>query len=92
MAFSFPTLARQKSLTLLPGIARLAGWRVKQMWRLLLVTWLGLLAMVVLVSAGPLFISVASSAYLRSLIDTAPDGSYLTVESVSVHATPEQMQ
>ena len=92
MAFSIPTLARQKSLALAPGIARLAGWRVRQMWRLLLVTWLGLLAMVVLVSAGPLFTSVASSAYLRSLVDTAPDGPYLTVEGVSTHMTQDQVQ
>src|SRR5260221_6184193 len=92
MATSIPTLSRQNGLTLLPGIAKLAGWRFKQMWRFLLITWLGLLAIVVLVSAGPLFTRVASSAYLRSVIDTAPDGPYLTVEAASIHPTQAQAQ
>ena len=43
------TLARRSTLVLLPAIVRLAWWRLKQMWRPLLVTWLGMISMVVLV-------------------------------------------
>ena len=92
MAFSIPTLTRRNGLLLLPGIARLAGWRFKQMWRFLFVTWLGLLAMIVLACAGPLFTRVSTSAYLSSLIANAPDGSYVTVAAISTHPTQSQVQ
>ena len=87
MASSTSTLARQNGLLLLPAIAKLARWRFKQMWRFLLVTWLALLAMVVLACAGPLFTRVATSAYVRSLIASAPDGAYITVDAISTHPT-----
>src|SRR2546430_12141914 len=86
------TLSRQNGLLLLPAITKLASWRFKQMWRFLLVTWLGLLAMVTLVCAGPLFSHVATSAYVRSLVANAPDGSYITVDAISTHPTQEQLQ
>src|SRR5438876_8900646 len=74
------------------AIAKLARWRFKQMLRFLLVTWLGLLAMVMLVCAGPLFARVATSAYVRSQVATASDGSYITVDAISTHPTREQVQ
>jgi ABC-type lipoprotein release transport system permease subunit len=92
MASSTSTLERQNDLFLLPAIAKLARWRFKQMWRFLLVTWLGLLAMVVLACAGPLFTRVATSAYVRSLIVSAPDGAYITVDAISTHPTQAQLQ
>src|SRR5947209_9038261 len=92
MASSPSTLSRQNGLLLLPAIAKLARWRFKQMWRFLLVTWLGMLAMVVLVCAGPLFAHVATSAYVRSLIASAPDGSYITIDAISTHPSQEQLQ
>src|SRR5215469_690063 len=92
MASSTSTLPQQNSLLVLPAIARLARWRFKQMWRFLLVTWLGMLAMVVLVCTGPLFSRVATSAYVRSLIANAPDGVYVTVDAISTHPTQEQLQ
>ena len=92
MALSIPTLPRQNNIHLLPGIAKLASWRFRQMWRFLLITWLGLLAMVVLACAGPLFTQVANSAYTRSLIEGAADGPYVTVETVSTHPTQSQIQ
>ena len=67
MASSPSTLARQNGWLLLPAIAKLAHWRFKQMWRFLLVTWLGMLAMVVLACAPPLFSRVAISADLRAV-------------------------
>lgn len=91
MASTASSLPRQNGLFFLPAVAKLARWRFKQMWRFLAVTWLGLLAMVILVCAGPLFARVATSAYLRSSIAHAPDGSYITVDAISTHPTQEQL-
>ena len=92
MASSTSTLSQRNGLLQLPAIAKLARWRFKQMWRFLAITWLGMLAMVILVCAGPLFSRVATSAYVRSLIASAPDGTYITVDAISNHPTQEQLQ
>ena len=92
MASSTSTLARQNGLLLLPAIAKLARWRFKQMWRFLLVTWLGMLAMVVLACAPPLFSRVAISADLRAVVANAPDGQDLIVQVISLSPTTTQVQ
>ena len=89
---SLPPLTHQKSVPMLPAITKLAGWRLKHMWRFLLVNWLGMLAMVVLICTGPLFTRVANSASLRSLLDGAPDGPYITVDTISSHPSQTQIQ
>ena len=92
MASSTSTLPRQNSLFLLPAIARLARWRFKQMWRFLSVTWLGMLAMVVLACAPPLFSRVAISADLRAVVANAPDGQSIVVQVFSLSPTGAQVQ
>src|SRR6266480_4945708 len=92
MASSTSTLARQNGLLMLPAIAKLARWRFKQMWRFLLVTWLGMLAMVVLACAPPLFSRVAISADLRAVVANAPDGQNLFVRVISLSPTTTQVQ
>jgi ABC-type antimicrobial peptide transport system permease subunit len=92
MASSTPVLARQNSLLLLPSIAKLARWRFKQMWRFLLVTWLGILAMVVLACAPPLFSRVAISADLRATAANSPDGQSIIVSVISLSPTHEQVR
>ncbi len=72
MAITTPSLARQGTPQLLPAIARLAWWRFKRMWHVLLVTWLGMLAMVILVCAVPLFSQVAMTAGARNILSSAP--------------------
>ena len=89
---SLPSLSRQRDLLMLPAITKIAGWRFKQMWRFLLVTWLGMLAMVVLICAGPLLARVANGASLRGLLESAPDGPYITLDAVSSHLTQAQLQ
>src|SRR5258708_34479462 len=92
MAPSTPVLARQSGLLLLPAVARLARWRFKQMWRFLLVTWLGILAMVVLACAPPLFSRVAISADLRATAANSPDGQSIIVAVTSLSPTNEQVR
>src|SRR5258708_20103843 len=72
MATASPPLARQRTPALLPAIARLAWWRFKRMWHVLLVTWLGMVTMVMLVCAGPLFSAGAMTAGVRNPFNRRP--------------------
>ncbi|HKV58587.1 MAG TPA: FtsX-like permease family protein [Ktedonobacteraceae bacterium] len=93
MATTTPTLSRQGTLTLLPAIVKLAWWRFKQMWHVLLFTWLGMLAMVMLVCAVPLFSQVAMTAGLRNELSSAPPYEQHTVFTLaSDHPTSAQIQ
>lgn len=85
-------LSRPKGLLLWPAIAKLARWRFKQMWRFLFVTWLGMLAMVTLACAPPLFSRVAISATLRDVTAHASDGRNIIVQVVSLSPTVAQVQ
>ena len=91
MVLSTPVLTRQNSLFLLRAIARLAIWRFKQMWRFLLVTWLCMLAMVVLACAPPLFSRVAISANLRATAAHSPDGQSIIITVTSLSPTTTQL-
>src|SRR5258708_30806772 len=72
MATASPPLARQRTPALLPAIARLAWWRFKRMWHVLPVTWLGMVTLVMLVCAVPLFSQVAMKAGVRNAVNRAP--------------------
>src|SRR5690349_8404230 len=72
MATTSPPLARERTPALLPAIARLAWWRFKRSWHVLLVTWLGMVTMVMLVCAVPLFSQVAMTAGVRNALNSAP--------------------
>ena len=93
MATTIPTLARQGTPKLLPAIVKLAWWRFKQMWHVLLFTWLGMLAMVMLVCAVPLFSQVAMTAGLRNALNSAPAPEQrATFTLASDHPTSAQIQ
>jgi ABC-type antimicrobial peptide transport system permease subunit len=91
MASSTSVLTQPNSLFSLRAISKLARWRFKQMWRLLLVTWLGILALVVLACAPPLFSRVAISADLRAAITNSPDGQNIIVAVNSLSPTSGQV-
>ena len=92
MASSTSVLTRTNGLLSLRAIARLARWRFKRMWRFLLVTWLGMLAMVVLACTPPLFSRVTISADLRAAAANSPDGQNIIVEVTSLYPTNAQVQ
>ncbi len=69
--------------TTLPGMVTLASWRVRQTWRLLLVTGLGIVAAVMLVCAVPLYSDVSQSIGLRGVISTSYQSSDILVGSES---------
>ncbi|MGH2496266.1 MAG: FtsX-like permease family protein [Ktedonobacteraceae bacterium] len=93
MATTTPTLSRQGTFMLLPAIIKLAWWRFKQMWHVLLFTWLGMLSMVMLVCAVPLFSQVAMTAGLRNALSSAPPYEQRTTFTLaSDHPTSTQIQ
>lgn len=53
---------------LFSSMLALAGWRVRQMWQLLLLCGMGMLAILVLVCSIPLFSEVATSASLQDTL------------------------
>src|SRR5437764_15166796 len=59
---------RQSAWVALPGIVTLAGWRVRQTWRLLLITGIGILAAVMLLCAVPLYSEGSMCAGLRGVL------------------------
>lgn len=93
MATASPPLARQGTPALLPAIVKLAWWRFKRMWHVLLVTWLGMLTMVMLVCAVPLFSQVAMTAGVRNILSSAPPYEQrLTFTLASAQPTTAQIQ
>ena len=67
----------------MPGVVTLARWRVRQTWRLLLITGLGIVAAVMLVCAVPLYSDVSQSIGLRGVISTSYQSSDIVVDSLS---------
>src|SRR5258706_1946760 len=83
------TLSRHCTFQLLPAIVKLARWRLRQMWHVLIVTWLGVVAMVVLACAIPLFSQVAMTSGLRNALSSAPpDEQRLTFSLLNGQPSP----
>src|SRR5579884_4041805 len=72
------TIPKRRGIPFVPTVA-LSLWRLRQTWRLLLVSGLGVLAAVVLVCAVPLFSQVVTSAGLRQALQSTPDGTSVLV-------------
>jgi predicted lysophospholipase L1 biosynthesis ABC-type transport system permease subunit len=77
-------LPRRSSWRLLPSLVTLALWRVRQTWRLLLVTGAGILAAVVIVCSAPLFSQIALTAGLRGVLSATSGAAQLQL-SVSTN-------
>src|SRR5260370_16234703 len=70
---------RRGTTSTVSSIATLARWQLRQTWRLLIVTGVGLLAAVVLVCMIPLYAQVSESAGLRHALTADPQSSYFEV-------------
>ncbi|HLW01513.1 MAG TPA: FtsX-like permease family protein [Ktedonobacterales bacterium] len=66
--------------TLAPAFFVLAGWRLRQSWRWVVVMGLGVLAAAVIVCAVPLFAQVALTAGARSVLTASPQDSELELQ------------
>jgi ABC-type lipoprotein release transport system permease subunit len=89
MARSLATVRRRRRRVPLLPTATLAFWRLRQTWRLLLVSGLGIVAAVVLVCAVPLFSQVAMSAGLRAALEHDPQSSQLFVQGQANDFSPD---
>src|SRR5262245_43229681 len=73
--------APQRRPPALPPTVTLALWRLRQVWRLWLVTGLGMVTAVLLVCMAPLYSQVAMTIGLRDTLLAAPNNNELTVLS-----------
>jgi hypothetical protein len=89
MARTTSALPPGKSRAVLPATVTLAAWRVRQTWRLLLVTGLGMLAGVTLVCAAPLFSQVTLTAGLRSVLTATPQAAEVTIRAEAKQLAPD---
>lgn len=75
---------RRKSRTVLPATVTLAAWRMRQTWRLLVVTGLGMLVGVVIVCTTPFFSQVTLTAGLRSVLTATPPDSEVVIRTTAL--------
>ncbi len=85
-------IQEQKRNTRNSSIVTLALWRLRSTWFLLLMTMLGVIAAVAVVSAVPLFSTITVTAGLHTLLDSTPRSSALTIISqhMGMSSTIEQ--
>lgn len=86
MARSITTLARKNSSSSFLSTVKLARWQIRQTWRLLLITGIGILIAVVLLCTVPLYAQIAISAGVRGALRATPEGT-----SITVHSSSEQV-
>ena len=58
----------QQRWSFINGVITLAGWRWRQQWLLLLLTWLGVTLAIVLICSLPLFYNVMTTAGIRGIL------------------------
>lgn len=85
------TPGRRRKNLFLPTLT-LASWRLRQTWRMLLLTGLGTVAAVMLVSAVPLFSEIALSAGLRGVVAADPLAGQLVVQNQALLTTAGQVE
>lgn len=67
----------------IPPTVTLAFWRLRQSWRLLLMTGIGIIAAVMFVCSVPLYSDVTMSAGLRDALTTSAQSADVVVQSTS---------
>lgn len=70
----------------------LARWQIRQTWRLLLVTGLGVIAAVIIVCAVPIYSQIALTAELESALRAANSSNDLLVQSNAGQISPQDIQ
>ncbi|MHB8598079.1 MAG: FtsX-like permease family protein [Ktedonobacteraceae bacterium] len=83
MARSTPPAKRRGSKPRIPPTMMLAFWRLRQTWRLLLITGIGIIAAVMFVCSVPLYTDVTMSAGLRDTLTSSVQSADVVVQSTS---------
>lgn len=76
---------------IIPSSFTLALYRLRPMWRLLLIAGLGNIAAVLLVCVVPLFTQVAMSAGIRSVLNGPGDATHIIVNGFENAPTPQSV-
>ncbi|HLW00274.1 MAG TPA: FtsX-like permease family protein [Ktedonobacterales bacterium] len=74
-----PALSRPQSKLPISSTITLAGWSIRETWRLLMVAALGMIVAVVLICTVPLFSTVSLTAGLRSVLTATPQDSEVSL-------------
>ncbi|HEX2348164.1 MAG TPA: FtsX-like permease family protein, partial [Ktedonobacterales bacterium] len=82
---------RRRRGRIIPSSFTLALYRLRPMWRLLLIAGLGNIAAVLLVCVVPLFTQVAMSAGIRSVLNGPGDATHIIVNGFENAPTPQSV-
>src|SRR5574340_648775 len=80
---------RRRRARVIPSSFTLAAWRLRPMWRLLLIAGLGNIAAVLLVCVVPLFSQVALSAGIRGVLNGPNDATHIIINGESIAPTQQ---
>lgn len=69
------------SLAMLAALTLLSSWRVRRTAGMLLMVWIGMLAVVTLICSIPLYVHVTTTAGLRGIFSIDQDSPYITVHT-----------
>src|SRR5947209_7742677 len=92
MAHSVKALPQRENRSLVPPTITLALWRLRQVWGLLFITCIGMIAAVMLACTVPLYSLVAMSAGVRGILTAAPQNADITVFSISHKVSPSVIE
>jgi len=85
-----PTTTRRRRARTIPSSFTLAIWRLRQVWRLLLIAGLGNIAAVLLVCIVPLFTQIALDAGVRGVLQSQPGASQIFINAFTQSAPTER--
>lgn len=90
-AATSPTALRRRRAGMIASSLTLAAWRLRQMWKLLLVAGLGNIAAVLLVCIVPLFTEVALDAGVRGILSGPADRSQIIINGFGQAPTQQDI-
>jgi putative ABC transport system permease protein len=75
------TRSRHRGRSLQPSIVTLALWQLREVWFLLLMEGIGIIAAVIIVCIVPLFSTVATTAGLHAVLSSSPNTAEITLDT-----------
>lgn len=86
-----PTTIRRRRARIIPSSFTLATWRLRQVWKLLLIAGLGNIAAVLLVCVVPLFTQIALDAGVRGAFSGQSGSSQIFVDGFAMAPTQQDV-
>jgi hypothetical protein len=86
------SLPQKENRSLVPPTIAFALWRLRQVWGLLFITCIGMIAAVMLACTVPLYSLVVMSAGVGGILTAAPQNADITVFSISHKVSPSVIE